>query len=124
MLRHLAPSPGSVRILPETEILFYHDGPQVTAGLDAKGRSHLGVRMAGDEPRFLFREIAPAALRDFENGTADLRATLIQGGGDGWFLAVAPETPGAPLELHRQSDSWQPGEHLPEPGFTLPASTP
>jgi len=108
-----------MKTIHELEILVYHDGAQVLTGRDADCGLHLGVRVAGGETHFLFRDVSQAALDAFLSGTSDLRDTLLAGGGEGWYWSVAPASADSPLVLRRQDPLWDAGPHLPDPGFIL-----
>jgi len=104
-----------------TATLFYYDGPQVFEARDAIGGHYVAmmVEPENSQDRYLVAGVEPERLRQFRAGLIDLRTLLTERSVEEWFLTVAGNDLGEPLELHPGQGRLTEGAFLPDAGFLL-----
>jgi hypothetical protein len=101
--------------------LFYYDGPQVIEARDAIGGHYLAVMTNDQEDgdRYLVVGIAPEQLRQFREGSRELRSLLIESGREEWYLGKMTAGLEEPMVLDLQHGSLPESDLLPDDGFVL-----
>jgi len=110
-----------MKTIRHSATLFYYDGPQVFEARDGIGGHYVAVLVGpeGGQDSYLVAGVAPERLRQFRNGTLDLRSLLSEENEGEWFLASADRGWDQPLNLTPQSRSLAASGLLPDAGFIL-----
>jgi hypothetical protein len=110
-----------MKSIRHTATLYYYDGAQVFEARDSVGGHYIAVMVEpdGGQDQYLVAEVEPERLRQFRNGTLDLRSLLTERGDEEWFLAKVSGGLEAPLALQPQATALTASSYLPEPGFLL-----
>jgi len=102
------------------EVLDYYDGIQIFRGCDSKGCDYISL-LVDETPKYgqyLTVKVSTNELKSFCNGSADLRALLLEAANIGWYIVNADAPFGEPLVLLPQYGII-PEKFLPLEGFTL-----
>lgn len=97
--------------------LYFYDSPQIIELRDFYGGCFVGVLV--DDDRFVATGVAPETLRQFREGSVDLRSAMLEFGNSEWFLSASDVDLNAPIGFQVQSESLLQSGFLPDDGFTL-----
>jgi hypothetical protein len=97
--------------------LFYYDGPQIFEARDNIGGNYIALMV--DDSRYLAVGVAPEKLREFRNGSIDLRTLILSGVSGGWYIADTSAGFTSPIKLELQEGNLAETDFLPDDGFVL-----
>lgn len=109
------------KMLRETRLLDYYDGPAVVEAQDEDGRRYLCdvLETCQNGEWFLVVPVSDAQVETLNKGESCLRSVMEIAGRDEWYLSVPQWDFRKPFKVERQDGPIADSPDLPGEGYTL-----